>query len=406
MILPFFEIYGNHISSYAEKIELIKKDVDNNAPLPDAVLDIYEIGKDGKKDIKLFSATTKEDGKLNVKTLKNYSDIKNPIDEGGNIDIPKGSYYIIEKKSPKMYLRNVKAEIFNVSDDKDKNSMVYVENKKMPQDRSQLIIRVEDETTHSGLIGSTLKLYKKIDKSYELLTTLTTDSDGYLLNSDKVDNYNGTLLLEPGEYKIVQDGVLGEYYLNEKPVLVTIEKNEISEVLIKNKHRVATDKNEKKKPKKQDEKLNKTGVKIRVVDKNSSKPIANQGIAVFEDRDGKEKKVFDGYTNSDGYLDAKNATLGKNMANEGIINLKPGKYYYKLTKYRNSVRHDFSVKKGVVGNQILKLNIEPGVKKQSEGVRNTPRLAKTGFESTAIYTVSGMSFILAGAILYKGNKSE
>lgn len=396
--------FNEGLNTYAEKIEIIKKDEETKSLISKAKYDIYEIGKEGKSDKKLLSVTTNDDGKLDSKSVKMHVDGTNPVGDDGKIDLQPGSYYMVETDAPESYMLNVKSEIINVVSGKDDSIQVF--NKKFPSNMGQAVVKVIDKRNSAGLIGSTLQLSKKEKDSYKVIGDFSTDAEGYLIGSaDGVDLYNSTLILPAGSYRIVQKSVTGNYALNDSNMDFTVSEGKTSFITISNEYKdnSISDNNPV-----DSSKIDKTtGVKIKVINSNNNKPIEKQGVAIFSVDGNKETEVFNGVTNANGFLDSKDATVGKDLAIDSVIHLSPGKYYYKLTQYKNSVKHNFEVEKGKIGNQTLKLNVNKADRKALiHSNTTTPKLAKTGFEEMTIYTVAGLTFLLAGFILLKNKKID
>lgn len=409
-------------SAFAESVEFLKVDEDNSGNgVKGAVYDFYEINKDGMSDKKIFTVTTNDKGKLDPNSFKsvdkNYS--KNVVDSDGNLNLPVGSYYIVETKAPNNYMINTSTESFSVV--KDGMWMIDTSDRKFPTDHGQLIIRSSDKKSGSALPGADIELFKKdSDGKYKSIATFLSDDDGYMIPADNVEMYNGTVVLPVGEYMIKENKVEGNYNQITKNHFIKIQKgttyranfahdakgtdsgnqgngNNGSQTTGENDNESIKDRN--------------TGVKIRVINKKTDKPLSKQGIAVYLSSTGKQ--VYNGKTNSDGYLSPNDATVGKAITENNVLYLAPGKYYYKLSEYSSAKHHDFTVEKGKIGDQVLKLqvNSDGSLSSSSNTKKGTSspsssKLAKTGFVNTKVYAFAGIALVCAGIALAAKKKKN
>ncbi|WP_437130793.1 prealbumin-like fold domain-containing protein [Peptostreptococcus russellii] len=409
-------------SSFAESVEFLKVDEDNSGNgVKGAVYDFYEINKDGMSDKKIFTVTTNDKGKLDPNSFKsvdkNYS--KNVVDSDGNLNLPVGSYYIVETKAPNNYMINTSTESFSVV--KDGMWMIDTSDRKFPTDHGQLIIRSSDKKSGSALPGADIELFKKdSDGKYKSIATFLSDDDGYMIPADNVEMYNGTVVLPVGEYMIKENKVEGNYNQITKNHFIKIQKGTTYRANFAhdakgtdsgnqgngNNGSQTTGENDNESIKDR-----KTGVKIRVINKKTDKPLSKQGIAVYLSSTGKQ--VYNGKTNSDGYLSPNDATVGKAITENNVLYLAPGKYYYKLSEYSSAKHHDFTVEKGKIGDQVLKLQVNSDGSlanssntKKGTSSPSSSKLAKTGFVNTKVYAFAGIALVCAGIALAAKKKKN
>ncbi len=409
-------------SAFAESVEFLKVDEDNSGNgVKGAVYDFYEINKDGMSDKKIFTVTTNDKGKLDPNSFKsvdkNYS--KNIVDSDGNLNLPVGSYYIVETKAPNNYMINTSTESFSVV--KDGMWMIDTSDRKFPTDHGQLIIRSSDKKSGSALPGADIELFKKdSDGKYKSIATFLSDDDGYMIPADNVEMYNGTVVLPVGEYMIKENKVEGNYNQITKNHFIKIQKGTTYRANFAhdakgtdsgnqgngNNGSQTTGENDNESIKDR-----KTGVKIRVINKKTDKPLSKQGIAVYLSSTGKQ--VYNGKTNSDGYLSPNDATVGKAITENNVLYLAPGKYYYKLSEYSSAKHHDFTVEKGKIGDQVLKLQVNSDGSlanssntKKGTSSPSSSKLAKTGFVNTKVYAFAGIALVCAGIALAAKKKKN
>lgn len=409
-------------SAFAESVEFLKVDEDNSGNgVKGAVYDFYEINKDGMSDKKIFTVTTNDKGKLDPNSFKsidkNYS--KNVVDSDGNLNLSPGSYYIVETKAPNNYMINTSTESFSVV--KDGMWMIDTSDRKFPTDHGQLIIRSSDKRSGSALPGADIELFKKNSNGkYKSIANLLSDDDGYMITFDDVEMYKGTVVLPVGEYMIKENKVEGNYNQITKNHFIKIQKgttyranfahdakgtdsgnqgngNNGSQTTGENDNETIKDR--------------KTGVKIRVINKKTDKPLSKQGIAVYLSSTGKQ--VYNGKTNSDGYLSPNDATVGKAITENNVLYLAPGKYYYKLSEYSSAKHHDFTVEKEKIGDQVLKLQVNSDGSlanssntKKGTSSPSSSKLAKTGFVNTKVYAFAGIALVCAGIALAAKKKKN
>lgn len=409
-------------SAFAESVEFLKVDEDNSGNgVKGAVYDFYEINKDGMSDKKIFTVTTNDKGKLDPNSFKsvdkNYS--KNIVDSDGNLNLPVGSYYIVETKAPNNYMINTSTESFSVV--KDGMWMIDTSDRKFPTDHGQLIIRSSDKRSGSALPGADIKLFKKdSDGKYKSIATFLSDDDGYMITADNVEMYRGTVVLPVGEYMIKENKVEGNYNQITKNHFIKIQKGTTYRANFAhdakgtdsgnqgngNNGSQTTGENDNESIKDRE-----TGVKIRVINKKTDKPLSKQGIAVYLSSTGKQ--VYNGKTNSDGYLSPNDATVGKAITENNVLYLAPGKYYYKLSEYSSAKHHDFTVEKGKIGDQVLKLQVNSDGSlanssntKKGTSSPSSSKLAKTGFVNTKVYAFAGIALVCAGIALAAKKKKN
>ncbi|MEG0249504.1 MAG: prealbumin-like fold domain-containing protein [Peptostreptococcus sp.] len=417
-------------SVFAESVEFVKQDEENSGNgVKGAVYDFYEIKKDGTSSSKIFTATTNENGKLDSNTVvvKNNNYSKSVVDTDGNLNLPAGSYYLVETKAPANFMINTSTESFTVTE----GGMwsINTSDRKFPTGNGQLIIRSSDKRTGSAVPNVKIQLLKKINGKYTNIAIFSADNDGYMMTDDNIEMYNGTVVLPAGEYMVKENEVSGNYKKITKDYFVKVQKGTTYRVdfvhgvkgtgsgsggtqtpgVGDNDNSTIKDKN--------------TGVKIRVINKNTSKPISKRGIAVY--LIGSDKQVYNGKTNSDGYLSPNDATVGKDITESDILYLAPGKYYYKLSEYSAAKHHEFTVEKGKIGDQVLKLDINSdgslgkssvGTKGSGSNVKkgtgisspssSSSKLAKTGFVNTKVYAFAGIALVCAGIAIAAKKKKD
>lgn len=408
--VPMVAPLSNIDSVFAETVEFTKHDEDGSSDkLGGASYEFYLIGTGEKADQKLFSATTKSDGTIDSSTISN----KNYVDTDGKINLNPGSYYAKEVKAPEGYMLNVSHEVFLV--DKDvSNVPVKVSDKKFKEGYGQVVVESKDKKTGAPIPSAVYSLEKKEGNEYKMIATLYTNDDGYFISATDVETYNGTLVLPVGQYAIKETVAPGNYALNNGAIQFDVKDGQTKEIPVL--HAVKTDLNNTVQNGNSTLMSNidkSTGVKIRIVNSNNTKKaMPNVGVSVYSvDKNGKETMVFDGKTNSDGYLSSNGAKVGSNIVNNNTLYVSPGKYYYKLSEYPNSKKHHFTVEKGKIGDQILQLNVSgsssrPSNVKRSSNGSSSSRLAKTGSEDTAIYTAAGVALVAAGAVVAGRKKKE
>lgn len=415
--VPMTAPLSNIDSVFAETIEFTKHDEDSSSEkLAGAVYDFYEIGMGENPDKKLFSAATKADGTLDINSVVVAKGVKNPVKDG-KIDLGEGSYYAVETKAPEGYMLNTKLVNFLVENGIS-SIPVRASDKKFEGEYGQAVILSKCEKTGAPISGATYELSKKEGNTYKKIANLSTDNNGYFVDASDIEKmYNGTLLLPAGEYKIKELNVPGNYVLNSTEYKFNVEKGKVKSMSILHKLK-NTDANAGNQTGSNTgntgstSNLDKTtGVKIRIIDsKDNKKALSGVAISVYSvDKNGKETLVYNGKTNSDGYLSANDAKIGGNLVSNNVLHLSPGKYYYKLSDYPNSKKHEFTVQKGKIGDQILKLNINgksPTSNTKKSSKDSSKKLAKTGSEDTAIYAVAGVALLSAGAIVAMKKKKE
>ena len=412
--VPMTAPVSNINSVFAETVEFTKQDEGSNEKLAGATYAVYEIGEGVNGDKLIFSVSTNADGKLDAGTLHVTNGSSKFIKEDGNIDLPAGSYYAVETKAPEGYMINVKHETFTVTS--GGSASVSATDKKFPSGKGQAIIESKDKKTDAPISGATFILQKKEGNGYKDIATLSTDDNGYLVEAAGVDMYNGTLVLPEGQYLIKEQNVPGNYAANKGGIQFNVTSGQTSKVPVL--HEVATNEanhgngNGNAAGTGSTSNIDKTtGVKIRIMDSNDKKkPISGIGVSVYSvDKNGKENLVFDGKTNSDGYLSTNGAKTGGNLVSNNVLHVGPGKYYYKLSEYPNSQKHEFTVQKGKIGDQILQLNMNGkngSASNKKKSSKDSSKLAKTGTESTAAYTAAGVALISAGAVVAMRKKKE
>lgn len=404
--VPMVVPVSNIDSVFAETLEFTKQDEDSvdNKNLAGAGYDFYKIGEIGSLDKMIFSASTKADGSLDINNVKLAKGINNIVKDG-KIDLEEGSYYAVETNAPKGYMLNTEKVNIEV-----KNGVgaikVQAKDKKFDGEYGQAVILSKDEKTDSPISGATYELYKKEGTSYKRIADLSTDNNGYFINASEVKMYNGTLLLSEGEYLIKEINAPGNYDSNKEEIKFSITKYEVKKISIlhklkNNESNTGSAGNANTGDANNIDKT--TGVKIRVVRKVDQKALSGISVSVYSlDKDGKETLVYNGKTNIDGYLNANGAKIGGNLVSNNVLYLSPGKYYYRLSDYLNSKKHEFTVQKGKIGNQKLEVNTNEknSTSNTKKGSNNSSKkLAKTGSEDTAIYTVLGVGLLSAGALL-------
>ena len=410
--VPMTAPVSNINSVFAETVEFTKQDEGSNEKLAGATYAVYEIGGGVNNDKLLFSVSTKADGKLDASTLSVANGSNKYIKEDGNIDLPAGSYYAVETKAPEGYMVNVKHETFTVTS--GGSASVSAADKKFPSGKGQAVVISKDKKTDAPISGATFILQKKDGNGYKDIAALSTDDNGYLVEAAGVEMYNGTLVLPEGQYLLKEQNVPGNYAANKGGIQFNVTNGQTSNVPVL--HEVVTDVinpgNGNSGNAGNTSNLDKTtGVKIRIMDSNNKKkPISGIGISVYSvDKNGKENLVFDGKTNSDGYLSTNGAKTGGNLVHNNVLYVGPGKYYYKLSEYPNSQKHEFTVQKGKIGDQILQLNMNGkngSASNKKKSSKDSSKLAKTGTESTVAYTAAGMALISAGAVAAMRKKKE
>lgn len=412
--VPMTMPVSNINSVFAETVEFVKQDEDSSSEkLGGAVYDFYKIGNGETPDKKIFTASTKADGKLDINSVVVASGMKKPVKDG-EIDLENASYYAVETKAPEGYMLNTKLVNFLVESGVSPISVV-ASDKKFEGEYGQAVISSKCEKTGAPISGATYELYKKEGSLYKRIADLSTDDNGYFVEASGVEMYNGTLLLPAGEYKLIEKNVPGNYVLNSSEISFSIARHQVKTLNVLHKLNTnntgATGSGNSGNTNTIDKT---TGVKIRVVSsKDKKKAISGIALSVYSlDKNGKETLVYSGKTNSDGYLSANDAKTGGNLVSNNVLYLSPGKYYYKLTDYLNSKKHEFTVKKGKIGNQLLELNINGSASSSNtkKGARNSKdsssKLAKTGSENTAMYTFGGMALLSLGAIIAMKKKKE
>lgn len=412
-------------SAFAESVEFLKVDEDNSGNgVKGAVYDFYEINKDGMSDKKIFTVTTNDKGKLDPNSFKsidkNYS--KNVVDSDGNLNLPVGSYYIVETKAPNNYMINTSTESFLVTE--GGFSTINTSDRKFPTSHGQLIIRSSDKRNGSAVPDVEIELFKKdSDGKYQSIATFSSDVDGYMITADNVEMYRGTVVLPVGEYMIRENKAVKGYKKIEKDQYISISKKGVGTTYRVNfAHDIAdtnggntgngnngsqtTGENDNESIKDRE-----TGVKIRVINKKTDKPLSKQGIAVYLSSTGKQ--VYNGKTNSDGYLSPNDATVGKAITENNVLYLAPGEYYYKLSEYSSAKHHDFTVEKGKIGDQVLKLQVNSDGSlanssntKKGTSSPSSSKLAKTGFVNTKVYAFAGIALVCAGIALAAKKKKN
>lgn len=413
---PMTAPISNINSVFAETVKFMKSDeADETKGLENAKFDFYRSADNGISDTKLFTVTTDANGKLDLKSVQFVNSSDKVVDSKGDLDLSPGAYYAVEVKAPQNYMVNPRPKTFDVVEGIP--GELKIPNKKFPSGKGQLIITSVDSRNNAAVSGATLVLSKKDGNGYKEVATLSTDNDGLLISgSDSVEMYEGTIVLDEGQYMVKEKNVAGNYQTISKEEYVKVSKDTTSRLNFA--HNVGTDKpaagTQTSSPAgtnvNQAIKDKNTGVKIRVISSINQKPLAKTGISVYSvEANGKEKLVYNGKTNSDGYLSATDANPGKNITNNNVLYLAPGNYYYKLSEYSGSKHHKFTVQKGKIGDQILKLKVEGGSSKsnkKSSSYSGKSTLAKTGSEGTVLYTAAGAALLGAGAIIASKKKKE
>ncbi|WP_101773271.1 MSCRAMM family protein [Peptostreptococcus faecalis] len=386
-------------------LNFTKIDSSSGNGLGGASIDFY------KGSSKIFSAKTKEDGKLDPASLSRSGF----LDSEGNIKLQDGQYSYYETKAPGGYMINVQGKSFSVSG--GVGDSTELSNTKFTGGRGQLIIRVTGKNLNTPLSGSTIDLYKTNSKgAYVKVAILDSGEDGYLVDGyaptadigdTQIEVVNGTLSLTPGSYMVQEENAPTGYAKNTKRYTVKVYENHIADrVNITHK---TSDTNVS----------GETGFKLTVVDSKTQKGLENQEIAVYStDANGKnEKLVFLGKTGSDGLLDPSKTLSGGGLSSNGVLTLEPGNYYYKLNNYADAKNRTFTVAEGKVTPSKLSLtstsagttttngnSTKTSTNSTSNGNNTktgTSSLAKTGQKNLAIYSVIGAAMVIGGVIVYK-----
>lgn len=405
-----------------------KQDQDGK-PLAGATFDVYRVGAAADPDKKLITFTTNDKGKADSLTKVdhakgvNENDMSDAINDS-ELHFEEGAYYLREVTAPKGYMVNVKQENFTITKTSD-DAQVTVKNQKFAEGTGQLILTSVDAKEKSPVPNATIEIH---NSKNELVGTFNSNDDGYVMNiaadeAKGVSTYNNTIVLPAGAYTIKETNVGGNYatITKEGKVEIPDQGTYKFELAHEVKPEPTPDPNTTPGTDSTTEKT--TGVKIRVLNKKDDSPLSGQVIAVYS-KGLTEKKVFEGKTGSDGYLNATGATMGSDLIKDGVLVLPEGDYYYKLAKYSSSMNHDFKVEKGEVGDQTLKLTTSSSSgssstsskdddkkKKKKKSTRSSSssssddkKLARTGFENATRYTVGGLGLVAVGGILLRKKK--
>lgn len=390
----------------AEVVNFSKLEAETNNPVEGAVMYFYSTGGTNKK---IFSAKTGTNGKLVPSSVQAFNgfNAKGVVKEDGNLDLKNGDYMYVEFKAPAGYMVNNQHVKFSVSNGVAPDIQVF--NTKFPEGKGQLIITSIDKKTGAPVAGSVLDLYKKnASGTYIRVASFNSDNSGLLMSSfaqtgeddsANLEIINGTVALSSGSYMVQESSAGSGYATNKGAYYVKVDKGTTQKV------DVGHDRSSNVSGQKSD-----TGVKIRVVNTNNS-GVSNQEIAVYsvDDNWKNEQVIFVGKTGTDGYFDTTKATTGSDLLNNSVLEIKPGKYYYKLNNISGAKNHYFTVTDGKIGNQVLKLSTtsttgnSSSTKSTSTTSNNakTSSLAKTGMKSTAIFSAIGVSLMAGGVILYR-----
>lgn len=393
--------YGMAVEVYADSsIPFTKVESGSSAPVGNATVDFYQ-------DLsKIFSVKTDSNGKLDPKTITSHNkyNASGVVTENGTLNLPDGTYSYVESNAPAGFLRNPRPYAFSVVSGVATD--LNLENRKFPQNKGQLIIKTTDEKTTKAISGVVIDITQKDSSGkYKLVATVTTDTDGLVMgtftrgeNSEiaQVEYTEGSLLLAPGTYRITEKSVADGYkkFSNNYDKTVSNQATSVLEL----KH---TPTNTQKR----------TGVKIRVVDK-SKNPVSGRAIQVYKYNSNKSSAdlIFDGRTGDNGYFDNTKVETGSSYLNtDGVLEVDAGNYYYILKGVAGAKKHDFTVKDGVVDNEVFELTVSNtasnGKSSQTSSAKpaasssSSSKLAKTGSIDSSLVQPIGLGLVAVGAFV-------
>lgn len=416
-------------SVFAESVEFVKQDEENSGNgVKGAVYDFYEIKKDGTSSSKIFTATTNENGKLDSNTVvvKNNNYSKSVVDADGNLNLPAGSYYLVETKAPANFMINTSTESFTVTE----GGMwsINTSDRKFPTGNGQLIIRSSDKNG-SAVPDSEIELFKKSEGKYKSIATFSSDNDGYMITGDNIEMYNGTVVLPVGEYMIRENKAGGGYKRIEKDKFLEIKTKGVGTTyrvdFVHGVKGTGSGNGGTQTPGVGDNdnstiKDEKTGFKLKIISSKSKEALSNIGIEVYSKNSG-EKEVYNGKTNTYGYLDSAKATEGKDITKNNVLYLAPGEYYYKFTNSTTGKKYSFKVVKGKITEETRPVSASSntgasGTKGSGSNVKkgtgssspssSSSKLAKTGFVNTKVYAFAGIALVCAGIAIAAKKKKD
>lgn len=413
------------LDSYAAGITARYTSTEGSKPVSNVIVAFYEKSETSNTLKKLFTVVTDESGKFKRDSVKSFNntDITGIIDENGNLNLKQGIYVYMDETPATGYFKNVRPVRLDV-DQSGIGKDIDVSVTPIPSGMGQIIITSRGPQGEL-LQGVTYDLFVKEGSKEVRLASLSTDEDGLLsegferttdLPNITVKVVNGTLVLPAGSYKIISKNSINGLMLQKDGITFKTEASKIEELNLK-----LTKEGNVSGSTVGNSKTADTGVKIKVISKSNKNGLSNQEIAVYStDESSKtENIVFVGKTNKDGKLDAMNSSKGTELIDtNGIIELKPGTYYYKLNNYPNAKKHPFKIENGKISEQVLTLNISNGsevskVKPKSKSKYTnssslnsdgTTKLAKTGFASTMGYSIAGIAMISSGAFMFRRKK--
>lgn len=419
LAVPMAVSAGTLNNIYAESIITSVVNSTDNKPLSGVTLAFYSTANNVSK--KIFTVKTNEQGKLNKESVVAFNsfDVSNIIDDKGDLNLKDGSYYYVDESVLDGFVKNVKPVKFSVVNGVAPN--IERSYSKLSSDKAQLIVNAVD-ASGNPVEGATLDLFKQVNGAYVRLASLTTDSDGLLLDvinrtsedsNTVIDTSNGTLILPSGSYKVVPKNSTSALKPVKNEYAVEVAASKIVSLAVNYSKSTSSSGSDQSQGNNLSEV--KTGVKILVRNEKKT-PLENQEIAIYStDANGSnEKLLFVGKTNSQGIFEYDKVSKGAELLGKnGVVALEAGNYYYKLYNYSNAKKHTFKVEAGKVNNQVFTITVGSSSSKTSNGTTSSTgsnvsklgsTLAKTGVESTLAYSASGIAMVSGGLYILKRKK--
>lgn len=405
-----FSVLG--LDSLAAGVSFNKVDSDSNSPVAGAKIDFFNA-----TGSKLFTITTNANGKASRTVSTTNSSYRNVVDENGNLNLKDGDYIYKEVQAPSGYMLNTAVNKLYVLN--GASTDINLLNTKFKNNKGQLVIKSINKKGE-GVGSATLDLFKaNSNKVYELIATFTTDEDGNLMSafnsissaSSSIEVVNGSLSLDPGNYKVEEKNVNSPYTKISNPQFATVKNKQTATISMI--HAQGNSSGSGSSGSNSTNEEVKTGLRLRYVQSsNRSTGIKDVAVSVYKAKSDKTKdtKIFTGKTGSDGYLDLSGVSEGseylKASKNGNVLELDPGNYIFKLDGVANAKEHFVTVVDGKITSRVIVATSSSSSKNSASNKKASSSgatLAKTGISSESQILVAsiGSIFMAAGVYLLK-----